>query len=242
MPLIIDSPVPPSMPLSTIAASTIIDKAAILLTDEGNDRWTRTELLMWLNEGQKAIVQIVPSANNKIGTMKLQPGARQMIPADGWLLLGITRNLGTDSTTPGPMIQLVERDILDRFRPNWYADTPSSVTQNYMFSLQDQPSFYVFPPSTGSNYVEINYSFLPKDVALESDAIKVRDVYAVALLDYMMYRAFMKDAEASPGSQLAATYYQSFLNLIGAKSQGEIENNPNMKLGPMNPSARGGAK
>lgn len=243
MPQIIDSPVPPSLPPSTITAASIIDSASTLLNDEDttNQRWSRTELLAWLNEAQRTIVQLKPGANNKIVAMKLQPGARQMVPSDGWLLLGITRNLGPDGATPGEMIQLVERDLLDRFLPGWYTSTPSAATENYMFNLQDQPSFYVYPPSNGTNYVEVNYSFLPKNVLYETDVITIRDVYATAILDYIMYRALSKDAEEASSVQLASGYMQSFLSLLGIKSQEEEQNNPNMKLGPIH-AGRGGAK
>lgn len=241
--IVIDSPVPPSMPLSTVMASTLIDAASTLLNDEDvtNQRWSRTELLAWLNEAQRTIVQLKPGANNKIVAMKMQPGARQMIPDDGWLLMGVTRNMGDDGATPGPMIQLVERDLLDRFDPDWYSMTPQLEAQNYMYNLQDQPSFYVYPPSNGVNYIEVNYSFMPPQVSAEEDVITIRDIYATAILDYMMYRALAKDAEEASNAQLSANYYQSFLAGIGMKDQAEQENSPNMKLGPIH-GGRGGAK
>lgn len=241
--IVIDSPVPPSMPLSTITAESLIDAASTLLNDEEttNQRWSRTELLAWLNEAQRTIVQLKPGANNKIVAMKLQPGARQMIPEDGWLLMGVTRNMGDDGATPGPMIQLVERDLLDRFDPDWYSMTPQLEIQNYMYNLQDQPSFYVYPPSNGVMYVEVNYSFMPPQVAYEEDVITIRDVYATAILNYMMYRALAKDAEEATSLGLSQGYYNAFLTELGLKDQGENENSPNMKLGPIH-AGRGGAK
>lgn len=241
--IVLDSPVPPSMPPSTIEASTLIDAASTLLADEDttNQRWTRTELLAWLNEAQRTIVQLKPGSNNKIVAMKMQPGARQMIPEDGWLLMGVTRNMGDDGATPGSMIQLVERDLLDRYDPDWYSMTPQLEVQNYMYNLQDQPSFYVYPPSNGVNYIEVNYSFLPEQVAYEEDVITIRDIYATAILNYMMYRALAKDAEEASSRDLSQQYYAAFMTELGIKDQAEQENSPNMKLGPMH-AGRGGAK
>ena len=71
--------------------------------------------------------------------------------------------------------------------------------------------------------------------------ITIRDIYATAILDYMMYRALAKDAEEASNAQLSANYYQSFLAGIGMKDQAEQENSPNMKLGPIH-GGRGGAK
>lgn len=242
MPVIIDSPVPPSMPESTVTVEEIINKVSYLLNDEDNVRWTREELLGWVNDAQVAIVKLKPGANNKIVAMKLQPGARQAIPDDGWLLLEITRNLGSDGSTPGQMIQLVSRDLLNRFNMSWYSDTNSAVTKNYMFTLQDQPSFYVYPPSDGTGYVEVNYSFFPPELTDEDDVISIRDIYYTAIIDYVAYKALMKDSEEGANGQIAERYYSAFMAELSIKDEGEKENNPNVSRAPTNAAVRGAAK
>ena len=87
--------------MGTVTAQTILNKAAIQLTDIANIRWTRAELLSWLNDGMRQIVVIQPSASSTTSVVKLDAGTRQTIPDDGWLLLAIYRNMGTTGTTPG---------------------------------------------------------------------------------------------------------------------------------------------
>ena len=87
--------------MGTVTAKTILDKATIQLIDLTNIRWTRAELLSWLNDGMRQIVLIQPSASSTTDVIALQAGTRQYIPADGWLLLNIYRNMGTNGTTPG---------------------------------------------------------------------------------------------------------------------------------------------
>jgi hypothetical protein len=225
--------------MGTITAQSIIDKASTLLLDTSNVRWSRAELLGWLNDGQRQIVTMAPSATNKVATMRLVAGTRQNIPSDGWTLLNIIRYMGTDGTRPGRAVRVTSQQLLDSYNPNWHSSTPSVVPQSYVFDQQDMTAFYVYPPNTGNGYVQLNYSPEPADLTLESQPIVVRDIFQTALLDYILYRACSKDAEYAPGLQLAAGYLQTFNLAMGVKQEAEIKNSPNQSLQPRNPMMPG---
>ena len=57
--------------MGTITAKSIIDKASVQLLDTGNIRWTRTELLGWVNDAQRQITVMSPNATNKVATIQL---------------------------------------------------------------------------------------------------------------------------------------------------------------------------
>jgi hypothetical protein len=219
--------------MGTITAQTIINQAAVQLLDISNVRWTRAELLDWINAGQKQIVILSPNATNKTWVYKLAVGTRQVIPSDGWTLLDVIRNMGTDGTKPGRTIRLVSEELLDNFDPNWHAALPSTTVQNIVFNQQDQTVFYVYPPNNGKGYIQINYSPVPPTIAAETETISVNDIFMPVLLDYVLYRACSKDAEYAPGLQLAAGYLQTFMASMQAKSASELANSPNNKLGPL---------
>lgn len=225
--------------MGTVTAGTIIDKAAKQLTDLSGVRWTRAELLAWLNDGQRQVTVIQPTATNTVTSVLLAAGARQLIPADGWLLLGINCNMGLDGNTPGRAVRVISRELLDAFDPDWRTVTASAVTKNYLYDLQDQLAFHVYPPSLGTNYLQVNYSRQPANLTSESQAISIFDIYQGALLDYMLYRACAKDAEYAPGLQLASAYAASFAAAVGAKEESEIKNSPIMELMPRNPTIPG---
>lgn len=225
--------------MGTITAQSIINKAAIQLTDIGNTRWTRAELLGWLNDGQRQIVTMAPNATNKISTVQLVAGTRQTIPADGWTLLEVIRYMGTDGTKPGRAVRVTSRELLDSYNPDWHSDTASTVPKHYLFDQQDQTAYFVYPPNNGKGYVQINYSPVPTDLASESSTISLNDIFQTALLDYILYRACSKDAEYAPGLTLAAGYLQTFMTAMGIKSQTEIANSPNQQLGPKDPNKPG---
>lgn len=225
--------------MGTVTAQTILNKAAIQLTDIANIRWTRAELLSWLNDGMRQIVVIQPSASSTTSVVKLDAGTRQTIPDDGWLLLAIYRNMGTTGTTPGRAIRIVSREILDGFNPNWHTDTAKAEVRNYIYTNQDQLAFYVYPPNTGTQYVELNYSAQPTDLTSESQVIPIFDIFQSALVDYILFRACSKDAEYAPGLALAQGYLATFTAAIQAKTESEVTNDPTQALSPRNPVTRG---
>jgi hypothetical protein len=225
--------------MGTITAKYIIDKAVVQLTDIQGVRWTRNELLGWINDGQRQIITMAPSATNKVDTIKLIAGTRQSIPADGWTLLELIRYMGLDGLKAGRAIRLASRELIDSFNPEWHSDLPTSVPKHYIFDQQDQRTFYVYPPNNGKGYVQLNYSPVPVDLADENATIGLSDMFQTSLLDYVLYRACSKDAEYAPGLQLASGYLSTFMASMGIKSDSEIKNSPNQQFTPKNPDKPG---
>lgn len=210
----------------------IINDAAVQLNDVSNVRWLRTELLEWLNQGQAMIVLMQPSANPTFALQQMAPGTRQQLPADGWSLLNIYRNILPDGVTPGRAIRVVSRTLLDAQNPMWHSAPAAAQVQNYVYDMQEPTAFYVYPPSDGTGSLEYNYAAIPAVLATEAGAIDINDVYVSPLLDYILYRANSKDAEYAAGIQLAAGYWQSFKETLGFKDKSDAVNNPNQSITP----------
>ena len=66
--------------------------------------------------------------------------------------------------------------------------------------------------------------------------ILVDDVYATALINYMLYRAYSKDAEYAANAAQATAFYQQFMALLGAKVTAETVTAPNQALAGFNPN------
>lgn len=227
--------------MGTILASAIIAKASTQLIDPTNTRWTVSEMLGWLSDGQRAICALKPNSNNKVAVIPMVSGTKQTIPSDGWFLLGVYRNMGTTGTTPGAVVRISSRELMDAFNPNWHFDPAATAVEDYVFDLQDQTVFYVYPPSDGTGYIEINYAAIPVELASSSTPIQLADIFEPLLLDYVLYRANAKDAGYAPGLQLSSAYYQSFMAAVTGKDTAELQSNPNLGLAPFNPQIRGEA-
>jgi hypothetical protein len=138
--------------------------------------------------------------------------------------------MGTSGTTPGRAIRLVSKELMDGFNPDWHSDTAATVVKNYVYDPQDQTAFWVYPPSDGNGYLQVNYARMPVPCSSETDTIYVNDILQTAILDYVLYRACSKDAEYAPGLALAQGYWTAFNSALGAKAEAEKVNNPNQSL------------
>lgn len=205
--------------MATITAESIVNKVAVLIQDTTNIRWPKSDLYDYLNAGQREIVLLKPNAYVKNTSFTLAAGSKQTIPADGVDLIDVPRN------TSGQAITLVARAILDAQVPNWHLATGTRV-QHYCFSERDPKTFYVYPSSAGS--VEIIYSASPPNVN-PGGVISLDDIYESALIDYICYRAYLKDTEYAENMDNANRYYTAFRTALTGKQQSESVTDPNTR-------------
>lgn len=214
--------------MPTITAESIINKVHDVLQDAEGIQWTDQELLGWLNDGQRDIVVLKPNAYVKNDKLKLSEGSKQTIPADGIQLIEIVRNLGTNGLTPGRVITIIDRRMLDSINPDWHTTTSSATVDHFMFTPLDPKRFYVYPPQPSANqgYVEIVYGAYPVDATLNG-VISIDDIYQNALIDYILYRAFSKDSEFAADANRANAHQAAYFASITGKSQAESTASPN---------------
>jgi hypothetical protein len=209
----------------TILASTIIDRVSKQLVDPTNIRWSRTQLLDWVSVGQRFIITLQPQAGAAPAlAMALVAGTKQTVPiASVVSILKIVRNLGVSGTTPGRAIGPLDTDLLDRCKPSWHTDTASAIVQCAAVDKNDPDVFWVYPPSNGLNYVQVNYAANPAPLATESTALGILDMYEEPLTHYVMFRALSKNADfaATPD---ADKYLALFNAAIGATTTAQQAN------------------
>ena len=228
--------------MATITAQQIIDKVEIILQDSTNVRWAESELLGWLNDGQREIVLLRPESYAKNESKQMTAGTKQALPATGVMLIDVVRNMGVNGSTAGNAVRVVTREIMDSQNPAWHAETPAAAIKHFMFDPRDPKNFYVYPPSDGTTYIEIVYAAAPTDVNAVGNTITLDDIYMGPLIDYILYRAYSKDAEFAANATLASAHYQMFTNALTAKGANIMANNPNISTTPFNPNVPGGAK
>jgi hypothetical protein len=191
------------MGMSNITVATLLSRAGVLLQDIDEIRWTSAEKLGWLNDGQRELAKLKPDAKIVTRSMTLEAGAQQTIPSDCIAMVDLAYN------ADGSAITLCDRATLDRFKPCWQIKPTASTVRHWMRS-EDPNVFYVYPPQSGTpGSVEIVAGIYPNTVGL-SDKIDVRDIYADNLVNFILYRAYSKDAEFGGDASRAVAYYQAF--------------------------------
>lgn len=214
----------------------VIGRAQTILQDNTGTRWPRIELQNWLNDAYKEIVLVRPDANTQSSTINLTTGTRQSIavsPAGSLRLIDVVRNMA--ATSQKRSIRLIQRKILDEQIADWHA-APSSVDiQHYVFDERVPKEFLVYPPASSQAQVEILYSSVPTPHALTevqlsssaiTDVIKLDDIYANAMLDYILYRAYSKDVDYAGNDGRAAASMSAFNSSLGIKTQVDATSNP----------------
>lgn len=227
----------------TILASVIIAKGRVILQDPTAIRWPDSELLKHLNEGQRYICAQRPDASSILGNLTLIAGTKQSLPAGETRLLDVKRNMGADGATAGAPIRLTSQEILDAQVPDWHSRAQNAVTQHYVYDERSPTNYYVFPPAVANQKIEALRSKPPTDIATVNDVITLDDIYEPLLLDYMLYRAWQKDAEYAADPQRSAFHLNAVNAALGIKIKVDMAAGP-MANAPANPNvaAGGGAR
>lgn len=222
-------------------ADNVISRVRTQLIDNGSvQRWSDAELLQWLSDGQREIVSYIPDASGQIIDLELIRGTRQMLPEDGILLLELVRNKGADNSA-GRSVRLTTRELLDAYNPDWHNSTSSATVQTYVFNSNQPTTFYVYPPNDGTGIVEVSYSALPAEITALTDELGVADMCQGLLVDYVLYRAHLKDSDFAAGQGLAQHYLQRFMAGVDQTPQPGSDEDPNLRLSNVDPVIRGGA-
>lgn len=222
--------------MGTLTGANLIDRIQDTLQDTTSVRWPEAELLRYINDAQREIVNFKPEASATHANVTLTTGTEQTLPSGGLRLIKVTRNVSdaTVSATGRRAIRIVDVDILDSQEPDWHDPTVTgdaahgTVIKHYAFDPDDPKKFYVYPGVSGDAYIEIVYSGTPTDLSATSDTISVDDIYGNAIVDFVLYKAYLKDAEFAGNQQRAGTHYQLFTSSISGGGQAEVNLNPNL--------------
>lgn len=205
-------------------AQDIIEDCEKTLQDPANARWSLDELLSWLNEGQRVIVKNKPNAFSLTTTQLLVPGTYQSMPSDAIQLLDIIRN----NSTSQRVVRQTTREELDAVDPNWHTNNPNLEVDHFTYTDYEPLKFYVQPPNDGDGAVEILYSAIPPTVDDPLDPLSIPDFYRAPLVDYTLYRCFLKDSEDAANKAMAETFYGQFMTGLALLSQNEVDKPPFM--------------
>lgn len=217
--------------MAVITGAQVIDRVTDTLQDKDNIRWTQAELLHYINDAQREIVLRRPdSSSNTVAVQLTANDTKQTIPTDGARLLEVVRNMGSGST-PGKAVRMTAREVLDAQIPLWHQSGPSSVISHYVFDIRVPRVFYVYPRPTTNVFVELQYSAAPTDLATVNDVLTLDDIYANAVIAYVLMRAYQKDEDYARNLDAASAWGTMFANSLDTRTQADATMNPNNNLG-----------
>lgn len=219
----------------TLTGANLISRIQDVLQDTSSVRWPEAELLRYINDAQREVVNFRPESSADHSNVQLVTGTEQAIPDVALRLIKIVRNMSAagGSATGKRAIRLVDMDILDTQEPDWHDPTVTGAAahgttpKHYVFDEDDPRRYYVYPGVAGNAYVEIVTARSPTDLANTSATIYIDDIFANPLIDYVLFRCYMKDAEYAGNSQRAGTHFQLFSSSLGTGGQAQFDLSPN---------------
>lgn len=248
----------------TALVKDVLHRVSVLLQDAAPQfqRWTERELVHWLNDAQTAIVKFLPAAASRVDAIKLAPKALQAIasipaadckpgdgstpsvPIRGTLFLNPRKNMGADGVTPGRIIRLIDREVMDAQKPDWQTATGTYV-QAVVFDPATPRYFAVYPAVATTWWIEIAYNAAPLPIpntapqgseaylvgGASTTTISVDDEHVDDLVDYVVARAHSVDSEFSD-KEKAVSFTNRFLGSLNAKVQAMTGHNPNLRMLP----------
>lgn len=203
-------------------ASEILTPAARQLFDPSHVRWNLNELIGYLNEGQVQICKRALDGLVVVSTLALVQGVDQNCPADSLRLVEVVRNAPS-----GKAVRLIAEEDLSLYCPDWPGLTASNTVLHYLYEEQNPNRFQVYPPAGPASSVVLRYVPLPQPVVAVGDTISVGAVYAAPLLDWVLYRAFSKDADLGAMVERAQAHYAAFKEGVGERVEADTLSSPN---------------
>mgnify|MGYP001090395433 CR=1 FL=1 len=191
----------------TRTAGEIIEQAHLILQDDGT-RWSPAELYLWIDEAQRFVAKVVPEALAAQATVTLATGAEQTLPDDGVFLFRVLHD------GSGYIPRQTTKRGMDVISPNWHKETASSSIRQYMMDDYEPRRYWVYPPNNGAS-ATIEYQRKPAPIVGDTTALSCADHFFTAVLDYVLYRAYDKDAEDAVNKALSESHYNRAISHLG---------------------------
>lgn len=200
----------------------IILQAQIALQDAEGTRWPAEELVAHLSDGERAIAHAMPGETALTVTHTCTEGARQVLPDDAMALIEVIRN----TERPANSVSKVSQEALEASVRGWQGMRPSRRVAHYMHTPSEPRVFLLYPPPIDGLTVELTYSQYPADLptptgptaADVSGNTSLEARWDQVLLDYVLYKAWLKDSEGAANAQKAGGYLSTFTAALGLAS------------------------
>lgn len=214
-------------------AADVIASARAIQQDAGADYWPDAEMVKWLNEARLEAYRLRPQLFQVNEVVTLAPGARQEIPGGSRILFGVVRNISSKTQRE---VTPVDGAVLASHRPAWRSLPGAAEILHFMYDPTNPTEYDVYPPARLNPVVqvELSYAKLPAVVTeaqIEPGAdpgveLVQEGEYAPALVDYVLYRSFLKEADTVPAFfQRAAQHLAACEATLQGSPQSAAANN-----------------
>ncbi|WP_287814523.1 DUF6682 family protein [Achromobacter sp.] len=175
----------------------VISRARTILQDADAIYWEADELPMWVSDGRLEAYRLRPDLFEVSEDFVCAEGARQTLPGGARMLFDVPRNV---SAARQRAVTVADAGALGRVRPSWRSQSKAQEIRHFLYDERSPGQFDVYPPARAGVVIELSYAKLPAPVTKDDGDKELAEegAYAPALVDYVLYRAFLKEADTVP--------------------------------------------
>lgn len=192
--------------------SAVFDRVNDLLTNSGYVTWSQDFLRRSYIEGMTALLTALPTANIETTDLPLVAGTLQTVPDGVSAILGFVCNASGAGEAKSPVAERGDMGLFNAEQA-YLSDKPvTPITyqvQRPYIDPMDPSGFYVLPPVpvgyTGK--LRSRCAVRPPIPAWNDDPdFPLREGFELAIIEYMLWRAFGRADENTPDATLAASH------------------------------------
>lgn len=214
-----------------LTGTNIATDASAIAKDENQVVWVAADMLRWVNDAQRAVCLVRSDAYTNQATVTLVAGTRQSITGRR-----LVRVLSNASDSGGTIVagskapRTVDfQDLLNADR-DWMTGNTGTSVREVAYDEREPTKFWVNPGSDGSSrFLNVLQSELPTDLTALTDPIVLSDIYAPAMVEWVLYRMFSYDSEVTPNIQRAQSHFTAFFNLLNVKMRSDFVTTPDVE-------------
>ncbi len=204
--------------------SEVLQPVTFILNDVGMVTHTEINLLAAVNMAVRVICTARADASTEIGQVILVDGILQDLPDGGIRLLDSCYRVNADNTLFP--LELISRKDMDRLDPTWPSQ-PAGDVRELAYDERHPGKFWCVPPAKSNDTLLLMYSTLPGLVSELSADLPIAEKYSPMVVEYVLYLMFSRDSENSRNQNRASGHLQTCLQLLGLKSQADLQVSPN---------------
>lgn len=213
---------------------SIFDRITFVTKDVDRVRWTLGELSLWLNDAAHQIASLHPRAAADFHELTLAAGSRQDLrridPDKKWLRMYEIDCTMVDGHPIGRVARQIPRPALDRAFPKWRSQLPiATFVTEYALDERSPFTFDVNPPVAEGVAVYALAAVSPPpcailneagtDLANPNEQFPLSPGYDIPAVDYVLFRAFSKDANDPSYVARSNTHLQAFQLAMGVETK-----------------------
>ncbi len=196
--------------MSFTPADVIVEVREMMQDTDVPYRYSDDFVLRKVNQAFKRLSVIRPDLFSTVDTITCVAGRLQAAPDDSLRLMDVIGN------TAGSTVKEVNQDTLDLMTQTWPSGTAGPAV-DWMRYPRDPNRFFVWPPSTNVDTLQIVYAQSPPAYA-SGDSVLLQDAYMPLVVDCTIWLLESVDAEHVESGR-AKMFKDSFAEMATAGLQ-----------------------